>query len=157
DPGARADAARSRAAERARRRERSADVGVRRAARPTAFLARASLRAVRIHQLLASLEFGDAVATYALTAQQVLRSLGHESEIFTHAFDPRMEDRRRPLAELEAEGDAAVVYHHTFWSEPTLARLQDCGGRRAMIYHNVTPDHFFAGYDAELRRTARRA
>jgi len=112
---------------------------------------------MRIHQLLGSLEFADAVATYALTVQRLLRDLGHESEIFVAGCDPRVAELCRPLADLPEDDSVVTIYHHTFWSEPTLQKLRRLRGRRALIYHNVTPDHFFAGWDEELGDFARRA
>lgn len=112
--------------------------------------------ALRVYQILGSLEFGDAVATYALTLQGLLRGLGYESEIFTAACDPRMSDRRHALAEMPRQG-GLVIYHHTFWNEPALEAFRGFAGARAMVYHNVTPEHCFAGYSDELRESARRA
>ncbi|MBM4268380.1 MAG: glycosyltransferase [Deltaproteobacteria bacterium] len=112
---------------------------------------------MRIHQLLVSLEYADAVASHALATQRALRALGHESEIFVERHDPRMEAQCRSFEEIDESEGAATIYHHSFWSGPTRDRLLALRGRRAMIYHNVTPDHFFAGYAADLRDSARRA
>lgn len=112
---------------------------------------------MQIHQLLASLEFGDAVATQALAIQRRLRELGHVSEIFAPRRHPRATEPIRPLSDVPTGDDARMIYHHAFWSDEIHECLSGSSGRLAMIYHNVTPDHFFLPYSAELGTSAKRA
>lgn len=112
---------------------------------------------MRIHQLLASLEFGDAVASQALAIQRRLRAWGHESDIFAAARHPRSTEPTRGLDELPDADDAVTIYHHAFWSEEMHEKLHGLRGRLAMVYHNVTPEHWFAPYSSELRDSAARA
>ena len=57
-------------------------------------------RVVRIHQVLATLGYGDAIGHEVLGIQRVLRAAGHESEIFVETADsaPRVADARLPRA-----------------------------------------------------------
>ncbi len=112
---------------------------------------------MQIHQLLASLEYGDAVANQALAIQRHLRSWGHESDIFAPSRHPLATAPTRPLAELPTSGSTMTLYHHAFWSEQIHECLGSLSGRLAMIYHNVTPAHYFAPYSGELRDSALRA
>ncbi len=112
---------------------------------------------MRIHQLLASLEFGDAVAGLALAIQRELRRQGHESEIFAGARHPLATEPSRSLGELTGETGALLIYHHAFWSEGIARALDTFPGRCGMIYHNVTPAHWFAPWSDELAASARRA
>ena len=52
----------------------------------------------RVHQVLATLGYGDAIGHEVLGIQRVLRAAGYESEIFVETADPRLEaaDRRLP-------------------------------------------------------------
>lgn len=112
---------------------------------------------MKIHQLLASLEYGDAVASQALAIQRQLRAWGHESDIFAPNRHPLATEPIRPLDEMSTADDAVTIYHHAFWSEQIHERLGSLGGRIAMVYHNVTPEHFFAPYSDDLRASAVRA
>lgn len=112
---------------------------------------------MEIHQLLASLEYGDAVSGQALAIQNQLRAWGHESRIYAPRRHPLATE---PIHELDAMPDsssAVTIYHHAFWSEQIHERLGSLGGRIAMLYHNVTPEHFFAPYSEELGASAARA
>ncbi len=46
----------------------------------------------RVHQVLATLGYGDAIGHEVLGIQRVLRRAGYESEIFVETADPRLED-----------------------------------------------------------------
>ena len=112
---------------------------------------------MRIHQLLASLEFGDAVAGFALAIQRELRRQGHESEIFAGTRHPLATEPSRPLGELAGEAGALLIYHHAFRSEAIDRALDAFPGRCGMIYHNVTPAHWFRPWSDELAASAQRA
>lgn len=112
---------------------------------------------MEIHQLLASLEYGDAVASQALAIQERLRAWGHQSDIFAPNRHPLATQPIRPLDEMPTSDDAVTIYHHAFWSDEIHERLGSLSGRIAMVYHNVTPEHYFAPYSAELRESATRA
>ena len=45
----------------------------------------------RVHQVLATLGYGDAIGHEVLGIQRVLRRAGFESEIFVETADPRLE------------------------------------------------------------------
>ncbi|MDG2306928.1 MAG: glycosyltransferase [Candidatus Binatia bacterium] len=112
---------------------------------------------MQIHQLLASLEYGDAVANQAIAIQRHLRAQGHESDLFAPSRHPLATEPTRPLEEMPTSPDAVTLYHHAFWSEEIHERLGTLPGRLAMIYHNITPEHYFAPYSADLRWSAARA
>ena len=45
----------------------------------------------QVHQVLATLSYGDAIGHEALGIQRVLRSSGYRSEIFVETAHPRLE------------------------------------------------------------------
>ena len=47
----------------------------------------------RVHQVLASLGYGDAIGNHVLGIQRVLAAAGFESEIIVESADPRLEAR----------------------------------------------------------------
>ena len=54
----------------------------------------------RIHQVLATLGYGDAIGNEVLGIQRVLRDAGYESEIFVETADHRLEPLTRDYREL---------------------------------------------------------
>ena len=48
-------------------------------------------RSPKIHQVLATLGYGDAIGHEALGIQRVLRNAGFDSEIFVQTADPRLD------------------------------------------------------------------
>ncbi len=112
---------------------------------------------MQIHQLLASLEYGDAVANQALAIQRQLRAWGHDSDLFAPRRHPQATAPLRALDELSSSTDAVTIYHHAFWSEQIEARLRNLPGRLALVYHNVTPASYFAPYREELAASSVRA
>jgi glycosyltransferase involved in cell wall biosynthesis len=101
---------------------------------------------MEIHQLVPTLGYGDAIGNSVLTLQRWLRSWGHESEIFAEEAHPRVKDLCQAPERLRAGPRTVTIYHHGIWSEPIWDRFRRLSGIRAMVYHNVTPAHFFAPY-----------
>ena len=118
---------------------------------------------IRIHQVLATLGYGDAIGHEVLGIQRVLRAAGYESEIFVETADHRLEPLTRDYRELVdfSHRDNLLLHHFSLGSKAsrTAFALPD---RMALIYHNITPPEYFVGVHrtlarAVLPRTARAA
>ncbi len=98
-----------------------------------------------VHQLLPSFVTGDAIGNYVRTLRTLLRSQGYESEIFAEHTDPKSRLDARPWKQLRRAADdgTLTLLHHSIECGfvPMLRKLP---GRKAVVYHNVTPSHFFA-------------
>ena len=67
----------------------------------------------RVHQVLATLGYGDAIGHEVLGVQRVLQSAGYESEIFVETADRRLEDRTIDYREMVGEiAPEDVLIHH---------------------------------------------
>src|SRR5205823_3446675 len=67
----------------------------------------------RIHQVLATLGYGDAIGHEVLGIQRVLRAAGYESDIFVETADPRLEWMTRHYRELlDATHPDNLLLHH---------------------------------------------
>ena len=53
-----------------------------------------------VHQVLATLGYGDAIGHEVLGIQRVLRAAGYDSEIFVETADPRLEHLTRDYRDL---------------------------------------------------------
>ncbi len=110
-------------------------------------------RRIRIHQVLATLGYGDAIGNEVLGVQRVLRGAGYESDIFVETADDRLEPQTRDYRELidHSHPDNLLLHHFSLGSRAsrTAFALPD---RMALIYHNITPPEYFAGVHRQLAR-----
>jgi glycosyltransferase involved in cell wall biosynthesis len=108
---------------------------------------------VKIHQVLATLGYGDAIGHEVLAIQRVLRGAGYESEIFVETADSRLEPLTRDYRELVdlSHRDNLLLHHFSLGSKAsrTAFALPD---RMALIYHNITPPEYFVGVHRTLAR-----
>lgn len=105
---------------------------------------RRRLRAV--HQLVAGLDWGDAISNQALFIKEVLRGLGYESSIFVQHVADAMRDHGKPFESGDLRPGDGVLYHYGIGSPLTAAAIRH-QGPKALVYHNITPPHFFASWD----------
>ena len=107
----------------------------------------------RIHQVLATLGYGDAIGHEVLGIQRVLRAAGYESDIFVETSDKRVESMTRDYRELvdASDPDNLFLHHFSIGSKAsrTAFALPD---RMALIYHNITPPEYFVGVHRTLAR-----
>jgi L-malate glycosyltransferase len=106
---------------------------------------------IRVHQVLATLGYGDAIGHEVLGIQRVLRAAGYESEIFVETADYRLEPLTRDYRELVdfSRRDNLLLHHFSLGSKAsrTAFALPD---RMALIYHNITPPEYFVGVHRKL-------
>jgi glycosyltransferase involved in cell wall biosynthesis len=105
----------------------------------------------QVHQLLAALSYGDAIGNESLAIQAHLRRAGFESDIFAEKVHPRMAHLARPLFEYEtvSAADTVCLFHFSIGS--AAGRLiHGAKDRLVVIYHNITPAHFFLGFHPHL-------
>ncbi len=68
----------------------------------------------KIHQVLATLGYGDAIGHEVLGIQRVLRGAGFESDIFVQTADPRLEDQTRDYRDRFSESEPSNILSHHF-------------------------------------------
>lgn len=99
-----------------------------------------------VHQVLATLGYGDAIGHEVLGIQQVLRAAGFVSEIFVETADPRLERLTLDYRELPdaSHPDNLLIHHFSIGSRASRVAyaLPD---RMALVYHNITPPEYFIG------------
>ena len=108
---------------------------------------------IAIHQVLATLGYGDAIGHEVLGIQRVLRANGYESEIFVETADSRLEPLTRDYREIIdfSHPDNLLLHHFSLGSKAsrTAYAVPD---RMALIYHNITPPEYFVGLHKTLAR-----
>lgn len=112
-----------------------------------------SERKPAVHQVLATLGYGDAIGHEVLGIQRVLRRAGYESDIFVETADPRLEPLTRDYRELvDASDPANLLLHHFSIGSKASRTAYALPDRMALIYHNITPPEFFADAHPTLAR-----
>jgi glycosyltransferase involved in cell wall biosynthesis len=104
-----------------------------------------------VHQLLASLSYGDAISNEALVVREHLRRRGYASDIFVHECEPRLRHETRPLSEYEPGAGAVCLFHFSIGS-PASDLAYHARDRLVIRYHNITPAHWFARFHPHLAR-----
>ncbi|WP_287155876.1 glycosyltransferase [Candidatus Solincola tengchongensis] len=112
---------------------------------------------MRIHQLVARLDPGDAISNQALSMHELFRSWGFESHLY--AFD--MDDYGKRFAEFDNryrrfmhERDDLLIYHFGIYCDNHRYFLESAN-RKVLIYHNITPPEFYDPYYPEAVRLCR--
>mgnify|MGYP001255400931 CR=1 FL=1 len=98
----------------------------------------------QVHQVLATLGYGDAIGNEVLGIQRVLVEAGFESDIFVETADPRLEDGTRDFRDLidVSHPDNILIHHFSIGSKASRVSyaLPD---RMVLVYHNITPPEYF--------------
>ena len=105
----------------------------------------------RVHQVLATLGYGDAIGHEVLGIQRVLQGAGYESEIFVETADRRLESLTTDYREMVgAIAPEDVLVHHFSIGSRASRTAYALPGRMALVYHNITPPEYFLGIHKDL-------
>ncbi len=106
-----------------------------------------------VNQWVPAAHKGDAIGDSARRVRGLLREMGHQSDLYAMTIDDDLRGDVIPWTDPGATGGDLTIFHFALVSPmtPAFARLQS---GRVLQYHNVTPAHFFAGYDPEVYRLA---
>src|SRR2546430_5304112 len=106
-----------------------------------------------VNQWVPAAHRGDAIGDSARRVRDLLRGMGHKSELYALTMDDELEGNVQPFrAESARRGDLTIL--HFALPSPMTAAFKTVGGVRVLQYHNITPASFFAPYDPVLFRLA---
>jgi glycosyltransferase involved in cell wall biosynthesis len=105
----------------------------------------------RVHQVLATLGYGDAIGHEVLGIQNVLRGAGYASEIFVETADRRLEHLTTDYREMVGgvDPDDVLIHHFSIGSRASRTAYA-LPGRMILVYHNITPPEYFLGVHKDL-------
>jgi len=106
-----------------------------------------------VNQWVPAAHRGDAIGDSARHVRDLLRQLGHESELYALTIDDALTDEVRTFDDPSSRRGEITILHYALPS-PMTAALKSLRGRRVLQYHNLTPPAFFAPYDPALFRLA---
>lgn len=108
---------------------------------------------MQIHQFLTSYSYGDAIGNEAFEIREYLRNQGYESDIFALHYHPRFANQIINYLEYDrfSRPENIVIFHFSIGSAVTrkFLRVPD---KKVIIYHNITPFHFFLDYHRILAK-----
>jgi glycosyltransferase involved in cell wall biosynthesis len=97
-----------------------------------------------VHQVLATLGYGDAIGNEVLGIRRVLQAAGYESEIFVETADSRLESLTVDYRDLpDASHPDNILLHHFSLGSKASRIAYALPDRMALIYHNITPPEYF--------------
>jgi len=106
-----------------------------------------------INQWVPAAHKGDAIGDSARRVRDLLRVMGHVSELYALTMDDDLRHEVRPFSDSAARSGDVTIFHYALPSPMTEAFASLRSGR-VLQYHNVTPASYFAPYDPALFRLA---
>ncbi len=104
-----------------------------------------------VEQFLPALHFGDAVGNSALAFHRYLLGQGVESRLVAMTCDECLQGEAVPFSAYRPDPASLKILHFAIPS-PLTEFFLEAQGKKVMVYHNITPAHFFAGYSDDLVR-----
>lgn len=99
-------------------------------------------RPPRVDQFSPAVAPADGVTQGILLTRRLLHELGFASEIFANHIAPELRHEVRHVDDYAPAADDVLLYHHAI-GHLHHDRLMRLPCRRVLVYHNVTPSHFF--------------
>ncbi len=107
----------------------------------------------KVHQILATLGYGDAIGNEVLGIHRALRRAGYTSEIIVETADPRLEHLTVDYRDIVGEvGEHDLLIHHFSLGSRASRTAFALPARMALVYHNITPPEYFLGVHDQLVR-----
>ncbi|MDI6874286.1 glycosyltransferase [Candidatus Solincola sp.] len=113
---------------------------------------------MRVHQVCARLQFGDAVTNQVVRIHEILRSWGWESHVYASSNDAVMAPLNEGLKTYRRfmrSKEDILLFHYSVYDDNHRLYLET-RNRRVFIYHNITPPELLEPYDAHLAEVCRR-
>ena len=106
-----------------------------------------------VNQWVPAAHKGDAIGDSARRVRTLLREMGHQSDLYAMTIDDNLRGDVIPWTDPGAKRGDLTIFHFALVS-PMTAEFAKLRSGRVLQYHNVTPAHFFAGYDPAIFRLA---
>lgn len=110
---------------------------------------------MRVDQLVPAFHRGDAIGDTTSHMRDFFRSRGLASGIYCLDRDEGLEAEAGPFAEFPAPGADDVTILHFALPSPLTQGFARLKSRKVLVYHNITPEGFFAPFNPEMARICR--
>jgi len=107
------------------------------------------------HQFAPTVAYGDAVGNDCFELQRLYWSRGVRSDLFAAEAKPEVRQFVQPWHDLETLPVAGTSLQiHLSMGNDALWEVAKLPHRKTVVYHNITPAHFFEGANEHARRYA---
>lgn len=112
---------------------------------------------MRIIQLLPTLSYGDGVGNDVIAIDQIIKEMGYKTKIYAENIDSRIKKGLAEKVEKMPElNPTDIMIYHLSTGTVLNDKLSGYSGRKLVVYHNVTPAHFFRQYSRNAYRLCER-
>jgi len=112
---------------------------------------------MRVVQVLPEFYRGDAIGNDTRAIRDILREAGYDTMIYALKADPRLPvEEWRDVSEMPALAEEDILIYHASVGSELNARLPSFGGKKVMVYHNITPGQFYYRYSLQAENASRK-
>lgn len=112
---------------------------------------------MKIIQLLPTLSYGDGVGNDVIAIDQIIKEMGYTTKVYAENIDTRIKmglaEKVEKMPGLKQED---IIIYHLSTGTVLNDKLSGYPGRKLVVYHNVTPSHFFRQYSRGAYRLCER-
>lgn len=107
---------------------------------------------MRIDQLVPAFHRGDAIGDTAFHIKNFLLKKGFQSEIYCLSRDEELKETSVLFDDFSPPGSSDITILHYALPSPLTDAFIMLSSKKILIYHNITPHHFFKDYSDEMTR-----
>jgi len=102
---------------------------------------------MKIIQLLPTLSYGDGVGNDALAIDKIIKDMGYETKIYAENIDPKSKkELADKVSNIPLMEKTDIIIYHLSTGTKLNDQLKDYPCKKLIVYHNITPPHFFEKY-----------
>ncbi len=110
---------------------------------------------MQIHQLVPALHDGDAIGDSARAIRDYLRSRRYQSDIYAYTIDESIASEAIDFKKTQPQTSSEdILILHLALPSGMTDFLKRSTGKKALIYHNITPSYYWIGYSNSLLHLA---
>src|SRR5881296_3198889 len=99
-------------------------------------------------QIVPTLAYGDAIGNDAFELQRLFWRRAVQSEMFVDEAKPEVRAFARSWRDLRPErSSAGLTLLHLSMGNDAIDEIAKLPGRKAVVYHNITPARYFSGFN----------
>ena len=103
---------------------------------------------ITIHQITATVSFGDAISNEILAIKKMLDNMGIHNEIYAENIDPRVKKYVKKYTSYKGNKDDIIINHFGIGSSVNDYVIGLKNKVKIIRYHNITPHNFFHTYNS---------
>ena len=111
---------------------------------------------MRAVQVLPEFYRGDAIGNDTRAIRDILQEAGYDTMIYALKADPRLpREEWQEVREMPALDEKDILIYHASVGSELNRMLPSFGGKKVMVYHNITPASFYYRYSLKAENASR--